>query len=54
MNILNCVATTSATALLAASLTIPATAQTAKAMLQDKNGKQVGTVDLSQTPAGSL
>jgi Cu-Zn family superoxide dismutase len=41
--------------LLAASFILPAAAaQSAKAMLEDKNGKQVGSVDLMQTPAGVL
>jgi superoxide dismutase, Cu-Zn family len=51
---LKCLGAASAAALLAASLAVPAAAQSAKAMLADKNGKQVGTVDLSQTPAGVL
>jgi Cu-Zn family superoxide dismutase len=32
----------------------PAAAQTAKAMLKDQKGTEVGTVDLTQTPAGVL
>jgi superoxide dismutase, Cu-Zn family len=35
-------------------LTLPAAAQSAKALLNDKNGKNVGAVELSQTPAGVL
>ena len=55
MHIQKCLGTASATALLAASLILPAAAaQSAKAMLEDKNGKQVGSVDLVQTPAGVL
>jgi Cu-Zn family superoxide dismutase len=46
--------TAGAAALLAASLTLPAAAQSATAMLEDKNGKQVGSADLMQTPAGVL
>jgi Cu-Zn family superoxide dismutase len=47
-------ATTGAAALLAASLALPAAAQEAKAALKDKDGKDVGMVQLSQTPAGVL
>jgi Cu-Zn family superoxide dismutase len=46
--------TAGAAALLAASLTLPAAAQSATAMLEDQNGKQVGSADLMQTPAGVL
>lgn len=38
----------------ALSLASPATAQTAKASLKDQKGVDVGTVDLTQTPAGVL
>ena len=41
-------------ALLAAGLAWPAAAQGSKAMLKDKNGKDVGVVELMQTPAGVL
>jgi Cu-Zn family superoxide dismutase len=47
-------ATAGAAALLAASLALPAAAQEAKAALKDKDGKDVGMVQLSQTPAGVL
>lgn len=33
---------------------VPATAQSAKSMFKDKDGKQVGTAALTQTPAGVL
>jgi Cu-Zn family superoxide dismutase len=42
------------TAILAAALALPAAAQTARATLKDKDGKEVGTVGLSQTQAGVL
>ncbi len=54
MNILKYLGTASAAALLATGLALPAAAQSAQAMLKDKNGKDVGTVELSQTPAGVL
>jgi Cu-Zn family superoxide dismutase len=38
----------------ALSLASPATAQTAKASLKDQKGAEVGTVDLTQTPAGVM
>jgi len=43
-------------ALMAASLSLasPAVAQTAKASLKDQKGADVGTVDLTQTPAGVM
>ncbi len=44
----------SAAALLCAGLMSPAAAQTANAKLADKSGKDVGTVELVQTPAGVL
>ena len=54
MTALKYLATTGAAALLAASFALPAAAEDAKAALKDKTGKDVGTVELSQTPAGVL
>ncbi len=39
---------------LAASVSLPASAEMANAALKDKSGKAVGDVDLSQTPGGVL
>jgi Cu-Zn family superoxide dismutase len=39
---------------IACTAAIPAHAETAKALLKDKSGKEVGTVDLVQTPHGVL
>jgi Cu-Zn family superoxide dismutase len=47
--------TAGATALLAAAISMPASADNlAMAQLKDKSGKAVGDVDLTQTPAGVL
>jgi Cu-Zn family superoxide dismutase len=54
MTVLKYFATVGAAALLTAGLALPAGAQAGKAVLKDKSGKQVGTVELSQTPAGVL
>ena len=54
MAILKYVATVGTAALLAAGIALPAAAQSAKATLKDKSGKDVGIVDLAQTPAGVL
>jgi superoxide dismutase, Cu-Zn family len=54
MRVLKYLGTVGAAALLATSLTLPAAAQSGKATLKDKNGKGVGAVELSQTPAGVL
>jgi Cu-Zn family superoxide dismutase len=54
MTILKYVGTVGAAALLTAAVALPAAAQSAKAVLHDKSGKDVGTVDLLQTPAGVL
>ena len=54
MTILKYVGTVGAAALLTAAVALPAAAQSANAVLHDKNGKDVGTVDLLQTPAGVL
>jgi superoxide dismutase, Cu-Zn family len=55
MRVLRMFATTSAAALLAFGLALPAAAaETAKAPLKDKSGKDVGTVELTQTQAGVL
>lgn len=55
MRILRSFATTSAAALLAFGLALPAAAaETAKAPLKDKSGKDVGTVELTQTQGGVL
>jgi superoxide dismutase, Cu-Zn family len=43
-----------ATTLLTMGLAVPAVAQSANAALKDTNGQDVGTVSLSQTPAGVL
>jgi superoxide dismutase, Cu-Zn family len=55
MRVLKILGTASAAALLAAGLALPAAAaETAKAPLKDKSGKDVGTVELTQTQAGVL
>ena len=58
MNIFRCLETLSGAAVLATALmtalTWPAAAETGKAALHDKSGKDVGLVELSQTPAGVL
>ena len=54
MRVMNHLGTASVVALLAAGLAWPAGAQGSKAMLKDKNGKDVGVVELMQTPAGVL
>src|SRR4029450_9351491 len=54
MTILKYVGTVGAAALLTAAVALPAAAQSANAVLHDKSGKDVGTVDLLQTPAGVL
>ena len=54
MNILKWLGTIASAALLATGLALPAAAETGKAALQDKSGKDVGSVELSQTPAGVL
>ena len=54
MMILKYLRTVGAAALLTTAMALPAAAQSAKAVLQDKSGKEVGTVDLLQTPAGVL
>jgi Cu-Zn family superoxide dismutase len=54
MTILKYVGTVGAAALLAAGIALPAAAQSAKATLKDRSGKDVGIVDLVQTPAGVL
>jgi Cu-Zn family superoxide dismutase len=43
-----------AAALLAAGLAMPAAAQSAHAVVKDRSGKTIGTVELSQAPAGVL
>jgi Cu-Zn family superoxide dismutase len=54
MNTMRCLGTAGAAALLATTLALPAAAQSAIAVLHDKSGKDVGSVQLSQTPAGVL
>src|SRR5499427_8665780 len=54
MMILKYVRMVGAAALLTTAVALPAAAQSAKAVLHDKSGKEVGTVDLLQTPAGVL
>jgi superoxide dismutase, Cu-Zn family len=51
---MNHLGTASVVALLAAGLAWPAAAQGAKATLKDRNGRDVGAVELMQTPAGVL
>ena len=53
MTILKYLRTVGAAALLTAAA-LPAAAQSAKTVLHDKSGKEVGTVDLLQTPTGGL
>src|SRR5262249_27301440 len=43
-----------ATTLLTMGLAVPAVAQSANAALKDTTGQDVGTISLSQTPAGVL
>lgn len=55
MPILKNLGAASAAALLVAGLALPAAAaETAKALLKDKSGKDVGAVELTQTQAGVL
>jgi Cu-Zn family superoxide dismutase len=54
MTIVRFVETAGAAALLASVLAWPAAAQTGKALLHDKSGKEVGAAQLSQTVAGVL
>ena len=55
MRVLKIFGTASAAALLAAGLSLPAAAaETAKAPLKDKSGKDVGAVELTQTQGGVL
>src|SRR5215813_6844917 len=54
MTILKYVGMVGAAALLTTAVALPAAAQSANAVLHDKSGKEVGTVDLSQTGAGVL
>jgi Cu-Zn family superoxide dismutase len=54
MNILKWARTVSVSASLAIALIGPAAAQSAIALLSDTNRQDVGTVSLSQTPAGVL
>ena len=54
MRLIQCLGTMSITALLAAALALPAAAEEAKAVLKDKSGKDVGSVNLIQTHAGVL
>ncbi len=54
MNTLKWLGTTASAALLATALALPAAAQAGKATLHDKSGKDLGSVDLSQTQAGVL
>jgi Cu-Zn family superoxide dismutase len=54
MTIFRSVKMMGATALLASVLASPAAAQSAKAVLHDKSGQEVGAAELLQTPAGVL
>jgi superoxide dismutase, Cu-Zn family len=54
MNFLKCAGNMSVAGLLATALAHPAAAESANAVLKDANGRDVGTVFLSQTPAGVL
>lgn len=54
MSMLKCFGAGSAALLLTAALAFPAAAQSAKAALKDKSGKDVGTAELMQVPDGVL
>jgi Cu-Zn family superoxide dismutase len=54
MNIPKCARTISVATLLTTALVRPAAAQSANALLKDANRQDVGTVSLSQIPAGVL
>ncbi|MGZ3293143.1 MAG: hypothetical protein ACXU9D_07695, partial [Xanthobacteraceae bacterium] len=54
MTILKRAGTIGVAGLLATALAHPAAAESANAVLKDANGQDVGTVSLSQTPAGVL
>ena len=54
MSMLKCFGASSAAVLLTAALAFPAAAQSAKAALKDKSGKDVGTAELMQVPDGVL
>ena len=53
-SILRCAALSAALIAASYSLASPAVAQSAKASLKDQKGADVGTVDLTQTPAGVM
>lgn len=50
----NFIAVIAAVIAVSLSLALPAAAQTAKASLKNQKGAEVGTVDLTQTPAGVM
>ena len=54
MSMLKCLGAGSAALLLTTALALPAAAQSAKAALTDKSGKDVGTAELMQVPDGVL
>jgi Cu-Zn family superoxide dismutase len=54
MSMLKCLGAGSAALLLTTALALPAAAQSAKAALKDKSGKDVGTAELMQVPDGVL
>jgi Cu-Zn family superoxide dismutase len=54
MTFRKCLGTVSAAALLCTGLSLSAAAETANAQLTDKNGKAVGSVELTQAQAGVL
>jgi Cu-Zn family superoxide dismutase len=54
MSMLKCFGAGSAALLLTTALALPAAAQSAKAALKDKSGKDVGTAELMQVPDGVL
>jgi superoxide dismutase, Cu-Zn family len=54
MSMLKCFGAGSVAVLLTAALAFPAAAQSAKAALKDKSGKDVGTAELMQVPDGVL
>src|SRR3979490_1421081 len=54
MNILKCAGNMSVAGVLATALAHPVAAESANAVLNDANGQDVGTVSLSQIPAGVL
>jgi len=54
MKTMRCLGTAGGALLLATTMALPAAAQSAMAILHDKTGKEMGTVDLLQAPEGVL